>query len=109
MKNQILFALVAMIPALSFAKVADFNALISDNMKAQTELHTTVTGNMAETRQAVADSNIKERIVIVENTGTSYNSPTRKDMLAFKKEKTYFRASDMDKLDRVATEVREQD
>ncbi|MNK96848.1 hypothetical protein D3C87_1171580 [compost metagenome] len=109
MKKQILFAVVAMIPVLSFAKVADFNALITDNMKAQTELHTTVTGNMAETRKAVADANIKERIVIVENSGTSYNSPTKKDMLAFKKEKTFYRASDMDSLDRVATEIRDQD
>lgn len=107
MKKQILFAVVAMIPALSFAKVADFNALITDNMKAQTELHTTVTGNMADTRKAVVDANIKERIVIVENSGTSYNSPTRKDMLAFKKEKTFFRAGDSS--ERVASELREQD
>ncbi|MNT78683.1 hypothetical protein D3C72_2179360 [compost metagenome] len=64
---------------------------------------------MAETRKAVADANIKERIVIVENSGTSYNSPTKKDMLAFKKEKTFYRASDMDSLDRVATEIRDQD
>jgi hypothetical protein len=109
MKKQILFAVVAVIPALSFAKVADFNALISDNMKAQTELHSTVTGNMADTRKAVADTNIKERIVIVENSGSSYNSPTKKDMLAFKKEKTFYRASDMNSLDRVATEINDQD
>jgi hypothetical protein len=109
MKKQILFAVVAVIPALSFAKVADFNALISDNMKAQTELHSTVTGNMADTRKAVADTNIKERIVIVENSGSSYNSPTKKDMLAFKKEKTFYRASDMNSLDRVATEINDQE
>lgn len=107
MKNQIVVAIAMMIPTIGFAKVADFNALITENVKAQTELHDSVKGNMAETRQAVADANRRERIVIVENSGTSYNSPTKKDMLVFQKEKTQYRADEG--FDRLATEIRDQE
>ncbi|HEX7674251.1 MAG TPA: hypothetical protein VF412_08770 [Bdellovibrio sp.] len=103
MKKQLLVTVIAMIPAMSFAKVSDFNAMIAENIKEQNQLHSTVTENVGEARQA---SNTHERIVIVENNpSTSYNAPTKKDLLAFKKEKKNFEPSQKKQLDRLATEI----
>ena len=78
MKKQLLVTVIAMIPAMSFAKVSDFNAMISDNLKEQNQLHSTVTENVGEAREV---DNSHERIVIVENSTASYNAPTKKEML----------------------------
>ena len=102
MKKQALIILIALVPAVSFAKVSDFNALITENMNAQSALHNEVQGHV---KAAKADSNIRERMVFVENTSGSYNAPTRGDMLAFKKEKTFHRASEQKQFERLATEV----
>ncbi|UXR63520.1 hypothetical protein EZJ49_10580 [Bdellovibrio bacteriovorus] len=107
MKKQALIAVMTLIPAISFAKISDFNALISENTKAQSELHHTVQSNLEATRDKVAaQEKIRERIVVVENSGTSYNAPTRKDLLAFKKEKSNHRASEEKQFERLATEIR---
>lgn len=102
MKKQVLVTIISMIPAMSFAKISDFNALITENVKAQDELHSTVKHNINETREAV---NVRERIVVVENSGTSYNAPTSKDLLAFKKEKSNHRASEGKQFERLANEI----
>lgn len=106
MKKQVVIAVMTLIPAISFAKISDFNALITDNVKAQSELHHTVQDNLGATREKLAAQNVRERIVVVENSGSSYNAPTRKDLLAFKKEKINHRASEKKQFDRLATEIR---
>lgn len=105
MKKQVLVAIMTLVPAISFAKIQDFNALISENVKAQNELHQSVQANVETTREQIAAQNIRERIVVVENSGESYNAPTRKDLLAFKKEKRSHRASEQKQFDRLATEI----
>ncbi len=101
MKKQIMVAVIALIPSLGFAKISDFNALIAENTKSQNELHNTVQGNLAEARKAEA----RQRIVVVENSGSSYNAPTRKSLLAFKKEKTHHQASESKTFERLAHEI----
>ncbi len=105
MKKQILIAIALMIPATGFARVADFNALITDNMKAQGELHSTVTENIKETRKNVANAKPRERIVIVEKSQESMVSPTSKSFLAFKKESKEYRANETLQFDRLAAEI----
>lgn len=100
MKKQLLVTVIAMVPALGFAKVADFNAMIADNMKEQSQLHSTVKTNVGEARDTA-----RERIVIVENKGGSYNAPTKKDLLAFSKEKKNFAPSQKKQFDRLANEI----
>jgi hypothetical protein len=102
MKKQFITALVTILPAVSFAKVADFNALISDNMTAQTELHTTVRKNV---QVANSQKNIKEKIVIVDNTKSSYTAPSRRDLLRFKKEMQHNDVSQSKQFERVANEM----
>ncbi len=100
MKKQLLVSVIAMIPAMGFAKVADFNAMIADNMKEQSQLHSTVKTNVGEARDEA-----RERIVIVENNGGSYNAPTKKALLAFDKEKKSFAPSQQKQFDRLANEI----
>lgn len=104
MRKQLIIAAMTLIPAMSFAKVSDFSEMISENVKAQNELHETVRHNVDDARE-VAAKNVRQRIVVVENSGTSYNAPTRKDMLVFKKEKTDFRASEGKSFERLANEI----
>ncbi|WP_374033111.1 hypothetical protein ACES2I_09580 [Bdellovibrio bacteriovorus] len=106
MKKQVVIAVMTLIPAISFAKISDFNALISENSKAQNELHNTVQHNLEASREQAAAAQVRERIVVVENSGSSYNAPTRKDLLAFKKEKISHRASEEKQFDRLASEIR---
>lgn len=101
MKKQMIATVIALIPSLGFAKISDFNALIAENNKSQAELHNTVQGNLAEARKVEA----RQRIVVVENSGTSYNAPTRKSLLAFKKEKTHHQASETKSFERLAHEI----
>ena len=105
MKKQILATVIVMMPALGFAKVSDFNAIIADNMKEQTQLHNTVQGEVIEARQVSRKTNVRDRIVIVENSSTTYNAPTKKDLLKFKKEKQGYSASQQEQLGRLANEI----
>lgn len=109
MKKQLLIAAMTLIPAMSFAKVADFGELITENVKAQNELHETVRHNIDDAREVAAKQPVRERIVVVENSGTSFNAPTRKDMLVFKKEKTDHRASETKQFERLANEIHSLD
>jgi hypothetical protein len=94
--------LITVLPLTSFAKVSDFNALISDNMKSQTELHTTVRKNVEVARD---EKNIREKVVVVDGTEGSYASPSRRDLLKFKKERVQHRPSETKQFERVAGEV----
>lgn len=109
MKKQILVAMVTLIPALSFAKITDFGDLITENAKVQKELHSNLKGNLNEAREAADASDVRERIVVVENSGGSYNAPTRADLLAFKKEKRTHRASEEKQFERLANEIHSSD
>lgn len=106
MKKQFLLSIIVMIPSLGFAKISDFNALITENVKAQKNLHSTVQNNVSESREATEAPKMRPRIVVVENSGRSYNAPTRKDLLVFKKERSHHRASEKKQFERLANEVR---
>ncbi|MGZ3770538.1 MAG: hypothetical protein ACXVCP_00725 [Bdellovibrio sp.] len=108
MKKQVLVTILMIVPSFGFAKVSDFDSLITENVKAQAELHSTVKNNVRDTRDAVANSN-RERIVVVENPGKSYNAPTKADLLAFKKEKSHYRASEEKQFERLANEINSQE
>jgi hypothetical protein len=108
MKKQLIIAIVSLIPAIGFAKT-DFGSIIADNVKAQDELHQAVRHDVDEARGTVAKKDVRERIVIVENSGVSYNAPTNKSLLAFKKEKTNFRPSEAKQFDRLANEIHSVD
>lgn len=106
MKKQLLVTVIALIPAMSFAKEkVDFGDLISENSKAQTELHSTIKNNLEEAREIAAAAQMRERIVVVENTGGSYNAPTNSELLAFRKEKSHHRASEEKQFERLANEI----
>ena len=112
MKKQAMIAVMTLIPAVSFAKISDFDAMINDNVKAQSELHTSVKTNLKDAKEETQEARLKdprERIVVVENSGVSYNAPTKKDMLAFKKERRLHRASEEKQFDRLANEIRHGD
>ena len=66
MKKQILVALISIIPAISFAKVSDFNTMISDNQKDQQQLHKSVNSNVADANKVVRQGK-RERLVFVED------------------------------------------
>jgi hypothetical protein len=112
MKKQLVIAVMTLIPAVSFAKISDFDAMINDNVKAQGELHSTVKTNLHDAKEATEEGALnapREPIVVVENSGVSYNAPTKKDMLAFKKERRNHRASEEKQFDRLANEIRSGD
>lgn len=107
MKTQFLtLTLMALLPTISFAKVADFNTLISENSKAQKELHSTVKQNVQEARDAASlDLTKRERMVFVDKERGTINSPTKKDMLVYQKEKTFHRSSEEKRLELLANEL----
>ncbi|MFM6928447.1 MAG: hypothetical protein ACKOX6_08275 [Bdellovibrio sp.] len=109
MRKQLLIAAVTLIPAMSFAKIADFSDMIAENVKAQNELHETVRHNVDDAREVAAGQGARQRIVVIEKSGTSFNAPTRKDMLVFKKEKTDYRASESKSFERLASEIHSLD
>ncbi len=99
MKKQLLISLCLILPSVSFAKV-DFGSLIKENTQAQKELHQGLRDNLKEARQ---ETTKRERIVVVESKGTSYNAPTNSNLLKFEKEKSYHNHTE--DLDRIATEM----
>lgn len=112
MKKQLLIAAMTLIPAMSFAKISDFDAMINDNVKAQNELHSTVKTNLNEAKSATEEGALqvpRERIVVVENSGVSYNSATKDDLKKFKKERRSHRASEDKQFKRLANEIRASD
>lgn len=101
MKKSFVTALLALFPAVGFAKVTDFNALISDNAKTQRELHANVQGTLEKERVRPQP---RQRIVVVESSGKSYHSPTQEGALAFSKTKNNHKASEKRQFERLASE-----
>ncbi len=103
MKNMILaFAFLA--PLALMAKVGDFNSLITENTKAQSELHHNLKQDLDTTRMAYKQDSPEK--YIVDNESKAINVPTSKSLLTFKKEKKYYRASEEQKQKRLAEEQR---
>ena len=101
MKALVMVLLVA-ISGAAQAKVNDFNNLIVENSKAQTELHTDLKQKLQETRVAV-NAETNQRVLV--DTSNTINVPTDKNFLVFAKEKTYFKASDKLAQKRLAQEL----
>lgn len=87
------------------AKVGDFNNLINENSKAQNELHQNLKQDLDTTR--IAYEKEKTNNFIVDHDSNSINVPTSKSLLTFRKEKSYFRASEEQKQKRLAEELSE--
>ncbi len=106
MKTKIFaLALVLFGSSLSWAKVSDFNNLISENIKAQDNLHRDVKGSVNLVKQELRAKAAEGKITVVETGGTYYNSPSRK--MKFGKEVKHYRPSNQKQMDRIATEFSE--
>lgn len=106
MKKQIIVAILSLVPTMGFAKISDFNAMISENVKSQKDLHSMIKHNVHEAQVAAQTQEDKrEKIVLIDNNVETYNAPSRKGLTVFEKEKTFHRASENRQLDRIATEV----
>lgn len=104
MKKLMTIAIMTLVPMVGFAKVSDFNSMITENMNAQSQLHNTVKDNMG---QVAAKARTAEAIV-VEANGDTYNSPTSKKALTFHKEKIQ-PSNQKAEFDRLATELNQAD
>lgn len=110
MKKLLMISTLSLIPTLGFAKVSDFNAMITENAKAQTQLHKSIEVNVDSSRTAALKRLDQGAAVVVEAAGTSYNVDTKKDLLTFEKEKrSANQASQKEQFERLATEVSESD
>ncbi len=89
----------------SFAKVADFNNLINENIKAQDTLHQEVKVNMDLARQNLREAS-PSKVTVMEDF-SQYSVPSQK--LRFKKEVYQYRPSTKKQMDRVATELKNAD
>ena len=84
------------------AKLSDFNQLIEENSKAQSELHTSLKNNLQETQVAI---NLEKRDRFVVDSADSINVPTRKSFLTYTKSKIDYRKSAADGQKRLAEEI----
>jgi hypothetical protein len=109
MKTNLLSLVVAMmIPAISSAKVEDFNAMINENSQAQVQLRNDLKEQMGSTRQAQMKAP-KEVLEVASEYGNSFNAPTKKSMLTFDKETVHYRASGSKQMNRLADEMKAAD
>lgn len=102
MKNLMLL-LSLMLPASALAEVADFNALINENQKAQEALHEGLVTSVEETRLTL-EERAAHAPIVVEVQQNDVNVPTDKKFLRFKKEIVNHQASDRDLKKRLANE-----
>jgi hypothetical protein len=106
MKSTILSLVVAMIiPAVSSAKVEDFNAMITENASSQQALHSELKNEMNHVREA-QNKAPQHEMVAVSSDWKSVNSPTTKNMLTFRKEIVDYRASETKQMKRLANEMK---
>lgn len=108
MKKLIFLSILSLLPTLSFAKIADFNALIRENKKEQIQLHGAMRESIKETRGGLAVSEttkVGNRMVFIDETASSFNPSTKKDMLVFEKEKQNSMTTGKKQFERVANEM----
>lgn len=84
------------------AKLSDFNQLIEENSKAQSDLHTSLKNNLEETQVAIK---FEKRDRFVVDNADSINVPTRKSFLTYSKAKIDYRKSAIDGQKRLAEEI----
>lgn len=84
------------------AKLSDFNELIEENSKAQSELHTSLKNNLQETQVALK---LEKRDRFVVDNANSINVPTRKSFLTYRKAKVDYRQSVTESQKRLAQEI----
>ncbi|MBX3034326.1 MAG: hypothetical protein KF865_10415 [Bdellovibrionaceae bacterium] len=100
--KQVIFSLLVVLGAsVGQAKVADFNALIGENMRSQEELQQEMRHQMGETRTARQDK--REVKVFVDPKGHDINVPTTD--LRFRKEMVDHSPSQKDVNNRLANEI----
>lgn len=78
----------------SLAYAVDFNSIITENSKAQNELHSQIKDTVNQVRLAVqAETGEKEKYLADTGNNNTINSPTDSSVLKFEKEKSYYRPS----------------
>ncbi len=109
MKTTLLSLLaVMMIPAISSAKIEDFNTMINENSQAQIQLRNDLKESLGSAQQAQAKAP-KKMIEIANEFENGTNSQTKKSMLTFDKETIHYRASEAKKMNRLANEIKSAD
>lgn len=99
----------------AFAKVSDFNALISEDTKAQKELHKKVRSQVYTQQELDARKNLvrnkkiqtNKSIVFYDEAQTEFNSPTNEKLFRFKKETKQKTTNPRKNQHRVAKELKE--
>ena len=94
--------LVLTIASFSWAKVADFHSLITENISAQNELHGEVRKQMKVTQENLNPG--PASTMVVESDQTQINSPTSKKMLRYRKETASKNQSQKKQMDRISQE-----
>ena len=94
--------LVLTIASFSWAKVADFHSLITENISAQNELHGEVRKQMKVTQESLNPGPASS--MVVESDQTQINAPTSKKMLRFRKETASKNPSQKKQMDRLSQE-----
>jgi len=109
MKTTLLSLVVAMmIPAISSAKVEDFNAMINESNNAQTQLRNELKENMDETHQAQLHDK-KDAVEVAGAFDSTVISPTKAVFTTFDKEMVHYRPSEDKQMNRIANEIKAAD
>lgn len=108
MKTMIL-TLSLMIGAAASAKVADFNSIIGENVRAQRQLYKEVKAQSEETREALAETPGEKTQVVVETPGDAIHVPTSKQFMKFRKETVNHQAKEKEMEKRLANEFKSVD
>ncbi len=109
MKTTLLSLVVAMmIPAISSAKVEDFNAMINENQNAQMQLRNELKEQMSDTHQAQLNAK-KETVEVAGAFDGNVNSPSKKSLTTFEKEMVHYRPSEAKQIKRLANEINAAD
>lgn len=112
MKQAMIFILAVVSAFSAFAKVSNFQSLISENQEQQKQLHRDIETQVQISREL----NIKKRVSVVETQiaemspdVATYVPRTRAEILRFKKERSAFEASPVKQQDRLANELKQAD
>src|SRR5690606_29945479 len=98
--NKVIIFLI-MIPAMSWAKVSNFNDLIKENSQAQEQLQQNLEESTEQAKASLDKSS--DKVLVME--GRTYNAPTSRTALRFQKEVNHYRPSQQKQLDRLADEI----
>ncbi|OFZ31984.1 MAG: hypothetical protein A2622_12170 [Bdellovibrionales bacterium RIFCSPHIGHO2_01_FULL_40_29] len=102
MKTILTLSLVLLTAGLSEAKLSDFNSLIDETSKAQSNLYADLKQNLKETQVAVTSTHHERYLV---DTSATINVPTRKGFLTYKKESINYQPTIQHAKKRLALEI----